>query len=119
MASLAVVPIDRFIEAYNIVKMNQPSDIDVKPILKYFENTWINGDYSIQDWNQFGVYNDRTNNNVEIYNKQINKKLQTKPNLLKFIDFLIKQENKMGISLLQGDKNPFYAPKQTKIVFKF
>ena len=33
--SLAVVPIDKFTEAYNKVKLSQPSDKDVIPILEY------------------------------------------------------------------------------------
>ena len=77
-----------------------------KPILKYFEKTWINGSFPIGDWNFFDVLVDRTNNNVEIYNKLVNGKLKTAhPNIYKFIVFIKVEENKMQICLFQSKKN--------------
>ena len=117
LASLAVVPLDQFDEAYNIIKSSQPTEINVTPILKYFESTWINGSFPVTDWNYFGVYVDRTNNNVEVYNKIVNSKLKSShPTLYKFIDFIKDEENRMQISLYQSDKKPYYIGKQTKAV---
>ena len=98
----AVVPLDQFDEAYSIVKLCQPTDVSVKPILTYFENTWIYGSFPVADWNYFGVYADRTNNNVEALDKLVNSKLKSShPTLYKFIDFIKSEENRMQISLYQ------------------
>ena len=86
---------------------NSLSGINVQPILKYFEKTWIKVDYLPEECNKFGELDDRTNNYVESYNHQVNKKLKTKPNILKFCDFMIAEENKMEVCSLQSDKEPF------------
>ena len=111
-----MVPLNQIERAFELVKDQIPSDVNVTPILNYFEKTWVNGAFPPPTWNQFGEFDERTNNNVEAYNKQVNRKLKVKPGLLKFIDFLIKEENKMSISILQSDKEPFYNKVQTKTV---
>jgi hypothetical protein len=112
------VPLDQVVEAWELIKVESSSLlINVKPIIKYFENTWmINGHFPPEEWNQFGSMDDRTNNYVEGYNGQVNKKLKTKPNLLRFCDFIIDEENKTHICILQSDHQPYYLKKQTKAV---
>ena len=118
VSCLAVVPLDQVVEAWELIKVESSSLlINVKPIIKYFENTWmINGHFPPEEWNQFGSMDDRTNNYVEGYNGQVNKKLKTKPNLLRFCDFIIDEENKTHICILQSDHQPYYLKKQTKAV---
>ena len=41
---------------------NSLSGIKVQPILKYFEETWIKGDYLPEKWKKFGELDDRTSN---------------------------------------------------------
>ena len=79
----------------------------------------MNGDFPPEDWNQFDNKEYRTNNYVESYNNQINRKLKTKPSYLKFCDFMIGEENKMDIGISQSDKEPFYMKKQSKMVSIF
>ena len=112
------MPLGQLQEAWDILASESANlNVNVEPILKYFENTWIKGDFLPEEWNQFDVLNDRTNNNVEGYNSKVNKKLRTKPNLLKFCDFMKAEENKMAICHLQSNKEPYYLSKSTKIVF--
>ena len=102
-------------KAWELIKQESTTfDVNVEPILTYFENTWLNSDFPPEDWNQFGIFDMRTNNQVERYNGNINTILKTKPNLIKFYDFLREEENKMAINLLQTDKEPFYVTKSTK-----
>ena len=66
--------------------------------------------------NQYGDFNGRTINSLEAYNRQVNTKLKIKTRLLKFVQSLIEEENKMRISLYQSDKEPYYEVKWTKKV---
>ena len=100
--------------ALDTIKTESISVVNTTPIVKYFEATWINGHFPPAEWNQFDVLDDRTNNYVESYNGEVNKKLKTKPVLLKFCDFLRDEENKAEIYWLQSDKKPYYMKKQTK-----
>ena len=68
------------------------------------------------EWNQRGSMDDRTNNLVESYNNQVNKKLKTKPNVFRFCDFKIKEDNIMHIAILQSENEPYYIQKQSKDV---
>ena len=118
LTSLAIVPLDKILEAWDIVQLESLSmKVNVKPILKYFQNTWmINGHFPPEEWNQYGSMDDRTNNFVESYNSKINKKLKTKPNLLRFCDFIIDEENLTQISYLQSNQVAYYMKNQTKAV---
>ena len=60
------------------------------------------------------MFDDRSNNYLESYNGEVNKKLKTKPVLLKFCDFLRGEENKAEIWWLQSGKKPYFMKKQTK-----
>ena len=60
------------------------------------------------EWNQYGDFIRRTNNSVEAYNKHVNTKLKVKPNLLKFVQFLIEEENKTRISIYQSEKRTLF-----------
>ena len=76
----------------------------------------MSGCYPQIEWNQFGEMDARTNNYLESYNNQMNKKLKSKPTLLKFCDYLINERNKIEICPLQNEKEEFYMKKQTKMV---
>ena len=41
--SLAVVPVNRVMEAWNIIINKLPADLNVQPIINYFYSIWING----------------------------------------------------------------------------
>ena len=76
---LAVCLPDRVEEAFEILSKEADNlTVNVQPILIYFNNTWINGAIPRDDWNQFDVLKDRTNNSVESYNRQVNRKLVLK-----------------------------------------
>ena len=66
---MAVIPIDQVHEAWDQIKKEADSiDVNVQPIIKYFEKTWLYGDFPPEDCNQFGIFDMRTNNLVERYN---------------------------------------------------
>ena len=118
LAALACVPLDQINEAFDLIQIDAPGDIEAAPILNYFRKTWLEGQFPSSEWNQYGDFNERTNNSVEAYNKQVNTKLKVKPKLLiqsdsKIVQFLIEEENKMRISLYQSDKEPYYDVKRT------
>ena len=78
-------------------------NIDVNPILIYYEKTWINGDFTPDELNQFGIYQLRTNKNMEIYNNQVNTQLWTQPSLERCYEYIRDQENKMSLDVLRAD----------------
>ena len=121
MTVLAVVPLTAHAQALEIIKKEANDlvttiNVDVSPIIKYFEKIWINGEFKPEEWNQFGIFNVRTNNNLEIFNNQINTQLRTKPSLVRFYEFTRDQENKMSLDVLRADLQPYYIPKQKKEV---
>ena len=118
LSCLAVVPLDQVVEAWDLIQDEARTlNVNVQPIIKYFQKTWMeNGHFPPEEWNQYGSMDDRTNNYVESYNGQINQKLKTKPNLLRFCSFIIEEENLTNISILQSDHQPYYMKKQTKAV---
>ena len=70
-------------KAWELIKQEFTTfDVNFEPILTYFENTWLNSDFPPEDLNQFGIFDMRTNNQVERYNGNINTILKTKPNLI-------------------------------------
>jgi hypothetical protein len=118
LSCLAVVPLDKIDEAFESIKAESASiSINVKPILNYFNRTWIQEThFPPKEWNQYGSMDDRTNNYVESYNNQVNIKLKTKPKFFRFVDFMKDEENRMQIAYLHSEKEPFYNTKQTKAV---
>ena len=119
LTSLAMVPVKDIDRAYAIVKSNVPDNIEVKPILDYFEKTWLNGQWKPAVWNHYDDDGPRSNNHAEAFNRVINAKLMSShPNIWKYIDFLKKLDNKMVIemSAKQSIKLPYYMNKQSKEV---
>ena len=41
--SLPVIPVDRLMDAWRIIKNNRPADLNVQPIIDYFKSKWVNG----------------------------------------------------------------------------
>ena len=71
------MPLSRIDEAYQLIRAEAPSNVNTAPILKYFDKTWMaNGLFPPSEWNQYGQMENRTNNLVESYNSQVNKKLK-------------------------------------------
>ena len=94
---MAVVTLDQVHTAWDRLKIEKIVVVNTTLIVKYFDATWINGHFPPAESNQFDVMDDRTNNYVESYNGEVNKKLKTKPELLKFCDFMKRDEIKVEI----------------------
>ena len=78
----------------------------------------MNGEFKPEEWNQFGIFHVRTNNNLEIYNNQVNTQLRTKPGLVRYYEYIRDQENKMSVDVLRADLQPYYIPNQKKEVIE-
>ena len=96
--SLAFVPLDLLMDAFSVL-INFGYTLKEKFIdfadqfLKYFYDTWIDGNYKPESWNFF-LFKGRTNNNyLEGYNRHFNNDsfLQSHPNCYKLCEFIKKE----------------------------
>ena len=61
--------------------------------LKYYTETWLEGNKEISQWNHFDNEGPRTNNYAKAYNARIKRILRcAHPNICQFIDLLQKEE---------------------------
>ena len=60
-----MVTLEQFERRFELVKSQIPGDVNVAQILNYFEKIWVNGAFLPPTWNQFGEFDEGTNNNVE------------------------------------------------------
>ena len=77
LLSLAVVPMDRVFEGYGLVteyaaKVDEEIQTRVQALTQYYYNTWLRGHFSIESWNFFASYMQRTNNVSEGFNHNLN-----------------------------------------------
>lgn len=71
-------------------------------VLDYFDGTWINDNFAVQQWNQNGNRGSRTNNNIESWHRKINAmSRRAHPNIYSFVDLIKKDEALTRISLQQ------------------
>ena len=117
--SLPVIPAHLVIDAWTIIKNKLPSDLNVQPIIDYFNSVWLRK-FDVNLWNTFGSDGPRTNNFVESFNKLINKKLcSAHPNIWWFIDLIKELDNKMAIDIgRETFELVFYEEPQSKKVKK-
>ena len=70
------------------MKSERPSSSKVEDFIKYFEKTWVNGDYPISLWNHWNNDGPRTNNHLEGDNRKTNAEMPSvNLNIYQYIDF--------------------------------
>ena len=47
----------------------------MEDFIKYFEKSWVNGDYPIKLWNHYEISGPRTNNHLEGHNRKNNNEM--------------------------------------------
>jgi hypothetical protein len=62
LMSLALVPLDRFDEAFRNIISKKTKIKDIFVLIDYFKTTWISGNFSPSMWNHFFNIGPRTNN---------------------------------------------------------
>ena len=60
---------------YEQLKNERTPGTQVEDFIKYFEKTWINGDYPISLWNHWNNNGPRTNNHLEGDNQTTNSEI--------------------------------------------
>ncbi len=73
LGSLALIPLDRLDEGWNHIKTQKIEHVNLNPIIKYFEDTWLKGidQYKPEIWNHFEFIGPRSNGDMEGMNRQI------------------------------------------------
>lgn len=108
LLSLAMIPLNVFGEALSIFenyKVN--TKYDLAPILNYFKKTWVMGRFSPCMWNYFNFIGRKTNNDVEGFNRYLNKYLNSAhPTIFRFIDHLKIIESQVVLKLTDFKRNP-------------
>ncbi|KAH9382823.1 hypothetical protein HPB48_023385 [Haemaphysalis longicornis] len=104
MVALSFLPVSTVQSAWQFllqegISLGIPADITV---LNYFDATWMNGPFSIEQWNHYGNRGPRTNNHMESWHRKINAVSgRAHPNIYSFIDLIKKDEAPTRVSLQQ------------------
>ena len=89
--ALALVPMNNFLEAWDIILDEIPIPVSQKlmSFLQYFVDTWFNGKNGSSPilWNLYGSPDARTNNNVEGFHSRINRNLQAHSDIYTVISY--------------------------------
>jgi len=86
--------------------LHEKKKINVDPILKYFKSTWMDGKYKKDFWNYFDYIGRRTNNDLEAFNRQLNRFLRSpKPNIFKFVH-IQGVDQSVSLQIIAYRKNP-------------
>ena len=82
-------------------------------LIQYVHDTWINGRYSVQDWNLFDINTQLvpcTNNSHENYNGKLNVSFAIHPGIYRFSLQVIEQlqftDNKIETILMGKERGP-------------
>ena len=114
MYSLALVPLDKVDECFKRVEEvsnnlvdEKKNKINVTSILKYFKSTWMDGRWKKEHWNYYDYLGRRTNNDLEGFNRQLNRFLHSPhPNIYKFVDHIKGIDQKNSLRIIEYRKNP-------------
>ena len=127
LSTIALVPLHMLADSLEIVEnFHVETENDRIPILTYFKKVWINGKFPPETWNYFEHIGRKTNNDVEGFNRYLNKYLNSPhPNIFKFVDHLKTIDANMVLKLTEFKRNPldysqYNKPsKQIKEEFQF
>jgi len=88
--------------------------VDLEPIIKYFESTWINGTEQFKPsvWNHFEFIGPTTNGDLEGMNRQMNKQItSTKSNIYAFVNRIKNIDMNMTSLAIEIKDNPLLVTK--------
>ncbi|CAF0949937.1 unnamed protein product [Brachionus calyciflorus] len=99
ICGLALVPIEKSDQLFEIIMANKPSINGLDKFLDYFVGIYFGGSYTINMWNHFETYDSpRTNNNLDCYNYKLNRHIGiSHPDIFKEIDKLKEEEVDLSI----------------------
>ena len=78
MASVAFCPPTFVRTAWLAVQQEAPNVLQIDHLVQYFNETWLNGQFTIQQWNYFDYTGPRTNNHLKGWHSRL-KKVVGKP----------------------------------------
>ena len=101
-AALAFVPVRYVRLAWQALKANAPDQPRMEEFIRYFEDTWLVGQFSLTQWNVFANSSFRTNNHVEGWHNRLKRVVvKSHPNLYELIEVLQREQSANEISLIQ------------------
>ena len=91
LGALALLPPNKVLESFKIVKEFMPNDFKCSELYIYFENQWIKN-VNFNDSNNYDSYV-KTNNRIEGFHSGLNKMvLKQHPNIFHLIEYLKVQQ---------------------------
>lgn len=121
MVALSFLPVSAVQSAWQFLRqegisLGIPAVITV---LDYFDATWMNGPFSIEQWNHYGNRGPRTNNHMESWHRKINAVSgRAHPNIYSFIDLIKRDEALTRVSLQQLANGGAVRPRAHKWINK-
>ena len=101
LLAVPFVPVPQVGDAVTYITSQAPSVTGVEEFHKYFEATWMKGQYPLQMWNFFKCNGPRTNNYVEGSHIRMKKKVgRSHPNIFEVVSFFIQEEISSRVQLM-------------------
>ena len=105
--------------AYQQLISERPAGDKVEDFIRYFEKTWIKGDYPVSLWNHLNNNGPRTNNHLEGDNRKTNSEMPSETlNIYQFIDFNKILESEVFINFHRRENSCKFNTKRRPIDIK-
>ena len=97
--ALRFLPHEHIIPAFNIISNEVSHQPTLNELCDYVKDTWIEGNWSPEDWSVFNRYI-RTNNDTEGWHRRINTKAQRQGlTFYKLVKFLWKESKAVSVQI--------------------
>ena len=84
--------------------------------MSYFDQTWMNGQFSYHQWNYFNYIGPRTNNHVEGWHSRLSKVVgKPHPNVYELVDVIKREEATSKLKLQQYESGVVLPARRRKV----
>ena len=100
--ALSLCPV-RFVRvAWSAIKAAAPQVSNINELCRYFENTWLNGEFPIPSWNHHETEGPRTNNHLEGWHRRMNGIAGKKhPNIYELVELFQAEQASTEVTIEQ------------------
>ena len=93
-----------------------PNIPNIDKLVSYFDQTWMNRQFSYRQWNYFNYTGPRTNNHVEGWHSRLSKVVgKAHPNVYKLADVIKREEATSKLKLQQYESGAVLPARRRKV----
>ncbi len=114
-----MVPIETIDSLWGDILIDKPELPMVDEFLDYFTNTYFEGQFPVEFWNNFKTVGPRTNNHLEGYNLKLKKSVSVAhPNIYTAIHLFLSQEVSASLNYYRAANGEWISPRKKKEIEK-